>query len=110
LQEELAQPGGPPVALLFGCRTQADILWRDELERRQNEVPRFSLTVTLSRLDRDWRGATGYVQIHVPSLLAHLRPGVVLLCGLSPMTHAVEQALLSAGVDGARIRTEAYDA
>jgi NAD(P)H-flavin reductase len=110
LQEELAQPNGAPVGLLFGCRTQADILWRDELERWDKDVPRFSLTVTLSRPDGDWRGATGYVQTHVASLVARLRPGVVLLCGLSPMTHAVEQTLLAEGVDGARIRTEAYDA
>jgi len=38
LQEELARPDGPPVALLFGCRTQADILWRDELERWAADV------------------------------------------------------------------------
>src|SRR6185312_14482427 len=100
LQEELAQPNGPPVRLLFGCRTQADILWRDELERWDKDVPRFSLTVTLSRPDGDWRRATGYVQTHVASLVARLRPGVVLLCGLSPMTHAVERTLLAEGVDG----------
>ena len=42
LQEELARSSGPPIALLFGCRTEADILWRDELEssgRRQSAVP-----------------------------------------------------------------------
>src|SRR5690606_38150492 len=41
LQEELARTDGPPIGLLFGCRTQADILWRDELERWAAEVPRF---------------------------------------------------------------------
>ena len=110
LQEELAERSGPPIGLVFGCRTQADILWRDELERWAKDVPRFSLTVTLSRPDAAWPGATGHVQRHVTSLSQQLRPGLVLLCGLSPMTHAVERALVSAGIDAARIRTEEYDA
>ena len=110
LQEELAAREGPPIALLFGCRTEADILWRDELERWAAEVPRFSLTVTLSRPDRPWAGATGWVQRHVLAQAAALDPALVLLCGLSPMTDAVERELIAAGMPERAIRIEAYDA
>lgn len=110
LQEELMRPAGPPIALVFGCRTRADILWGDELARWAETVPRFSLTVTLSRPDAEWRGATGWVQRHVVETARRLDPGVVLLCGLSPMTDAVERLLVDAGVAAARIRVEAYDA
>jgi len=109
LQEELARPDGPPVALLFGCRTQADILWRDELERWAADVPRFSLTITLSQPDADWRGATGRVQRHLTRTMRMVRPGIALLCGLSPMTDSVERELMAAGMPAAAIRLEAYD-
>ncbi|HEX9101615.1 MAG TPA: FAD-dependent oxidoreductase [Polyangia bacterium] len=111
LQAELARRDGPPLALLFGCRTQADILWRDELERWAAEVPRFSLTITLSRPDQAWRGATGWVQRHVPAAAAALpRPAIFLLCGLSPMTDAVERLLVGAGAPPSAVRIEAFDA
>jgi len=110
LQDELRRPEGPPIALLFGCRTQADILWREELERWAARAPRLSLTVTLSRPDASWRGAVGWVQRHVLGVAAATDPGVVLLCGLSPMTDEVERMLVGAGMPESRIRVEAYDA
>ncbi len=109
LQEELARNPGPPIGLLFGCRTQADILWRDELEHWTTAVRRFSLIVTLSRPDIDWRGATGWVQLHVSNAIRALHPELVLLCGLSPMTEVVERNLVALGISAQAIRTEAYD-
>jgi len=79
LQDDLQRRDGPPIALVFGCRTQADILWRDELERWAATVPRFSLTVTLSRADRGWTGAKGWVQEHVVRVARTIDAGLVLL-------------------------------
>jgi NAD(P)H-flavin reductase len=110
LQAALARPDGPPVALLFGCRTQADIVWRDDLERWAADVPRFSLTVTLSQPDPGWRGAAGRVQRHLTTTLRMIHPEIALLCGLSPMTDSVERDLTAAGIPAAAIRVEAYDA
>lgn len=109
LQEELAHESGPPIALLFGCRTEADILWRDELERWAATVARFSFTVTLSRPDPGWHGATGWVQHHLPAVLRAIEPELFLLCGLSPMTTAVERELVACGAPRAAVRTEAFD-
>lgn len=110
LQDELRRADGPPIALVFGCRTQADILWREELERWAASVPRLSLTVTLSRPDASWRGAAGRVQRHVLDVARAIDPRLVLLCGLSPMTDDVERILVAAGVPASRVRVEAYDA
>ena len=110
LQEELRRADGPPIALLFGCRTRADILWREELEHWADTIPRFSLTVTLSRPDAEWRGATGWVQRHALAAARHVDARLVLLCGLSPMTDAAERIFVAAGLPAPRIRVEAYDA
>jgi CDP-4-dehydro-6-deoxyglucose reductase len=109
LQEELARADGPPVTLLFGCRTQADILWRDELARWAAIRPRFSSIVTLSRPDAQWTGATGWVQRHLERALPSLGPTLALLCGLSRMTEEVERRLVAAGMGSQAIRTEAFD-
>jgi NAD(P)H-flavin reductase len=50
------------VYLFFGCRTQNDILYRNEFEELQNTYPNFHYTPVLSR--EDWNGAKGYVHAH----------------------------------------------
>jgi len=109
LQSELAQPSGPPLGLLFGCRREEDILWRAELEAFcQN--PRFSLHVTLSRADDRWSGLRGYVQDHLPSLIDRAAPPHVYICGVSRMVGAVRKVLKQElGYDRRFIHSERYD-
>ena len=40
LAEEAREASGPPLVLLFGCRTTADVLWGDELRVWQRSCPR----------------------------------------------------------------------
>jgi len=112
IAEELRERSdGPPLLLLFGCRTPADILWGDELSRWARESPRFRLDVTLSRPDENWTGRTGYVQRHAVELAHAARPPVqVYVCGLSKMVHDVRRMLKDqAGLDRKAIHTERYD-
>ncbi|HEY6876537.1 MAG TPA: FAD-binding oxidoreductase [Polyangiales bacterium] len=109
LTELLAEPVHPPVTLLFGVRTQADILWRDQLEHWARERG-LRLEVTLSRPDATWTGRVGYVQNHVAELARALGEPHVYVCGLSPMVGAV-RALCKGelGYDRKRIHSERYD-
>jgi ferredoxin-NADP reductase len=110
LEEELARDTGPRIALLFGCRTERDILWREQLEAWAREQPRFSLHVTLSRPSAEWPGRSGYVQTHVRELATELGKPLVYACGLSPMIADVRRVLKEElGYDRKRIRSERYD-
>lgn len=110
LEDELARPSGPPVSLLFGCRSERDILWREQLEAWVREQPRFSLHVTLSQPSTDWSGRSGYVQTHVGELARELGKPLVYACGLSPMVADVRRVLKEQhGYDRKRIRSERYD-
>src|SRR5262245_21610150 len=40
LEDELRDPSGPPLGLLFGCRTEADVLYHGQLEAWTAEYPR----------------------------------------------------------------------
>lgn len=110
LEEELRRAQGPQLALLFGCRTEHDILWREQLEAWQAAHPRFQLHVTLSQPSDGWSGRTGYVQAHVGELAAQLGQPLVYACGLSPMVADVRRVLKDQlGYDRKRIRSERYD-
>jgi CDP-4-dehydro-6-deoxyglucose reductase len=110
LFEWRAQPVRAPIHLLFGCRTQADILWREQLEQLVAEEPLFQLSVTLSRPDPDWRGRRGYVQEHLAELARELQQPHVFICGLNRMVAEVRALCKTAlGLDRKRIHSERYD-
>jgi len=110
LEEELSRGSGPQLALLFGCRTEQDILWGAQLERWARTHPRFSLHVTLSKPGAGWQGRSGYVQTHVRELATAMGKPLVYACGLSPMVADVRRVLKDElGYDRKRIRSERYD-
>jgi CDP-4-dehydro-6-deoxyglucose reductase len=104
-----------PLWILFGARFEADILYRDELERLAKERPSFRHAVTLSRPDASWSGRSGYVQTHVPEMLAalHAESGVpphVYVCGLDRMVSAVKDLCRKdLGLDRKLVHAERYD-
>lgn len=110
LQSELAAGDGPPLALLFGVRNEAEMLYRAEFEALAAEHSRFSFHVTLSRPPEDWRGSRGYVQAQLPLLIdPQLKPHVYI-CGLSDMVGAVRKVLKDElGFDRRSIHSERYD-
>ncbi|HEX4354651.1 MAG TPA: FAD-binding oxidoreductase [Polyangiales bacterium] len=113
IQAELgdsAADGGPTLTLLFGCRSEADLLYRAEFEALVARHPRFRFLPTLSRPSPGWDGRTGYVQTQLAELIdVNARPHVYI-CGLSPMIDAVRTTLKTQlGYDRKWIHSERYD-
>lgn len=98
-----------PLTLLFGCRTQADILFRAEFEAWASRHPRFHYEVTLSRPDSAWRGRSGYVQTHLADVLQARALEHAYICGLSGMVSAVRAALKPLGFGRDRVHSERFD-
>lgn len=90
------------VALLYGARTPADLLYRRELERWRGRAD-LQVEVTVDRADPSWRGDVGAV----PRLLERvpLEPGktLALLCGPEGMMRFTARALLERGVPPERV-------
>lgn len=109
IEEELARPLGSPQALLFGCRREEDLLWREDLERWACS-PRFRLFVTLSRGSPAWAGLRGYVQAHVGAL-ARMHPDAhIYVCGLNRMITEVRRVLREdVKLDRGQVHSERYD-
>lgn len=110
IQDELQTPEGPPLRLLFGCRSEPDILWRDEFEAWAARHPRFSFDVTLSRGSAEWLGLRGYVQAHLPAILGPGERPHIYVCGLTRMIGEVRKiAKEQLGYDRRLVHSERYD-
>ncbi len=110
LRHRLLHGPHAPVTLLFGARSQADILWREELEELARQDPRFRLEVTLSRPELGWSGRTGHVQAHLVELVRESASPPVYICGLTKMVSDV-RAMLKGELDydRKRVHSERYD-
>ncbi len=98
-----------PITVLFGCRSQADILWREELTAL-SASGLFRFEVSLSRPDPGYTGRTGYVQTHVAELAHELGEPHVYICGLNKMVAEVRAVCKQElGYPRQRIHSERYD-
>jgi len=104
-----------PVWLVFGVRTEEDILYREELEELARAHAQVRTIFSLSRGRDPWTGARGYVQTHVRGLYEDLgRLGLgaphVYVCGLARMVSSVRDLLRKEmGLPRELVHTERYD-
>jgi ferredoxin-NADP reductase len=95
--------------LLFGSRTEKEIYYHDEFLRLATEHKNFDYLPTLSRGDNDWKGLRGYVQEHVPGIVATRIDMHAYICGLDKMVSANRELLKHLGWDRKAILYEKYD-
>ncbi len=97
------------IHLIFGTRYEENILYRDEFEQLEKEIPGFKYSITLSR-DENWKGTKGYVhQVYLEDY-KDVRPDVdFYICGWSNMIDdAVANLILKLGYDKSQVHYELY--
>lgn len=94
------------IYLIYGCRTQADLLYFDELKALEKELSKFHFIPTLSR--ENWEGNSGYVHNVYDGLLKERQPAHFMLCGWRAMIDEAKQNLLELGYDKKDIHLELY--
>lgn len=98
------------VRLLFGVRTEQDILYRAEWDTLEKMCPNFKARFILSRPEGVWTGNKGYVQDQLRGdFVPEPREADYYVCGVSKMVSEVKEALKGLGVDEARVHHERYD-
>ncbi|HNM23798.1 MAG TPA: FAD-dependent oxidoreductase [Saprospiraceae bacterium] len=97
------------IHLIFGSRTETDILYRDEFEALSRSMPGFRYDVALSR-QPEWPGRKGYVHQIYLEQYAQARPDVdFYLCGWSNMIdEAVANLMVKLGYDRTQVHYELY--
>jgi CDP-4-dehydro-6-deoxyglucose reductase len=96
--------------LFFGNRRTEDILYRDEWEKMDDELPCFHFHPVLSRdVAPKWNGLTGYVHEHYLHCFHDSRPAVFYLCGWRDMLSEARSHLAGMGYDYKQIKIEIYN-
>lgn len=83
--------------LFFGCRHQAEIIYKDVFEQWAKDHKNFHYVLTLSRPELGWKGLTGYVQEHVKKLLTDPKDKEAYICGLIKMVDENKRVLEEIG-------------
>lgn len=98
------------IYLVYGCRTPADIIYKEELTYLQHRHPNLKVIITVSRPEgTNWSGTTGRID---KELLEKSVPDIasryVHICGPVPMMDSIKQTLSELGIPKDRIHTEAF--
>lgn len=92
------------IYLLFGTRTQKDLLYYEEM--KNFELEKFHYIPTLSR--EQWDGKMGYVHAIYEELCAVRQPASFFLCGWKVMIDEAKKRILEMGYDRKYIHQELY--
>jgi glycine betaine catabolism B len=101
------------INLIFGTRTQKDLLYVEELKRLEMEMEGFNFYPTLSR--EQWDGCCGYVHAIYENMVREkmnghtdLPPANFYLCGWKAMIDEAKQRIQGLGYDKKAIHQELY--
>lgn len=101
------------IYLLFGTRSQKDLLYHEELTALQQQITDFQYIPTLSR--EQWEGCCGYVHPVYESLIQQrqkdtgtLPAAAFYLCGWKAMIDEAKQRITALGYDRKAIHQELY--
>ena len=94
------------IHLIFGCRTQQDLLYHEELSALQNQLPGFKYYPVLSR--EKWDGKSGYVHAVYEELCADKPAATFFLCGWKAMIDEAKHRIMELGYDRKLIHQELY--
>ncbi len=100
------QIGFPNVYIIFGTRTQNDLLYYNELRALESKMKNFHFIPVLSR--EQWEGKSGYVHPIYMELSHHNPNAQFMLCGWRNMVDEARANLDTAGFDKAQVHFELY--
>jgi predicted ferric reductase len=99
-----------PLLLFYGNRVWERIAFREELDALSQRLD-LKVVHVLLEPPADWAGETGFITEDV--LMRHLpvtrHRFEYFLCGPTPMTKSVEQALAALGIAAERVHSEIFD-
>jgi Na(+)-translocating NADH:ubiquinone oxidoreductase F subunit len=94
------------LTLIYGARTEDDLLYHNELKSLSEKHKNFSYIPTLSNPSEQWQGHSGYVQqVLLPYLSQKMAlfPIEFYLCGPEAMMSEVEKIITDAGIPSNQI-------
>jgi ferredoxin-NADP reductase len=115
LRHRISSGSSAPALLMFSTRTEADILFQDEIEQMSMSDPNFNLIIALTRgAPRGWRGEDRRIDRDmIDSAITKLvgageLPDRAYVCGGSDFVESMGNHLLDSGMSHNDVRTERF--
>jgi glycine betaine catabolism B len=97
------------ITLFYGCRTEGDIIFKDEFESMQGENENFKMICVVNQPSSDWKGETGIITADmIKKALPDYRENVFYTCGPPPMVKAMETIIESLGLPKSQMKQEYF--
>ena len=97
------------IVLLYGCRTEADIAFRKELEEMQQQNSNLKIVFTLNEAGSSWKGAIGVINTDmVKREIPDYKETIFYTCGPPAMVDVMEKLVESLGLPKTQLKREYF--
>jgi len=97
------------ITLFYGCRTEKDIAFKQELEQMQEENKNLKIVFIVNEATPQWKGAVGLITAEmIQKELPDYMENMFYLCGPQPMVSAMEKLMASIGVQKEKLKMEYF--
>ena len=97
------------ITLFYGCSTENDIAFREELESMQNENKNLKMVCVINQPSSQWKGETGIITAEmIKKALSDYKEYVFFTCGPPPMVKAMETIIERLGLSKNQMKQEYF--
>jgi ferredoxin-NADP reductase len=97
------------ITLFYGCRTENDMAFREELEELAQKNKNLKLIYIVTQPNEQWKGATGIINAElIKQLLPDYQENMFYICGPPPMVEAMEKLVVSLGLPKEKLKRELF--
>jgi len=96
------------ILLIFGNRTEDEIIYRDVIEEWVKKYSNFTFIPVISQPSKEWKGEVGHVQDAMKKYIKNPQDKEIYICGLFKMVEEVRVLAAQMGFDSNRIYFEKY--
>ncbi len=100
---------GAKVTLVYGNRSENDIVFRKEFETMQMQNPNLKLVFTVNEATSGWKGSTGFISTElIKKEVPDYKENVFYTCGPPAMVEAMEKLVEALGLPKAQLKREYF--
>ncbi|MEM3378654.1 MAG: hypothetical protein QXV09_01430 [Candidatus Bathyarchaeia archaeon] len=97
------------VALLYGNRSEKDIVFREELEVLERQNSNLKVVFILNEASDSWKGAIGVIDAGlVKKEVPDYKESLFYACGPPPMIQAMEKLIRDLGLPSTQLKLEVF--
>jgi glycine betaine catabolism B len=103
------KPLSSRITLFYGCRTENDMAFKQELEELAWENKSLKIIYIINQPTEKWEGATGNINAEmIKQLLPDYQENMFFTCGPPPMVEAMEKLVTSLGLPKEKLKRELF--